>query len=157
MTKQYILDFLNSSTVVFKDIFVKFYKLLYILLLFSVSLSAADFEWVDSIKRAKDIASKEKKNVMIMVSQKDCRSCEYMDSVVFENEQIVEYIENFFVPVKITLKEAKQKGIKAFATPTFIFLDKKYKKISRDIVGSATAQIFLQKLKEYNNLSMKTK
>lgn len=126
-------------------------RLLYLPLLFAVFLYAADFEWFNSIKEAKEIASKKNKKIMIMVSQKDCRACEYMDSVVFENDEVVEYIENFFIPVKISLKEAKQKGFRAFATPTFIFLDKNQKKISRNIVGSATASTFLKKLKEYNN------
>ncbi len=122
-----------------------------IILLFSISiLFSADFEWLHSIQKAKEEAKKNNKKIMIMISKKDCTSCEYMDSVVFENDDVVDYIENFFIPVKVDIETARKNNLKVFATPTFYFFDKNFKKIKRELVGSATASTFLKTLREYN-------
>ena len=120
----------------------------FIIFLFAISLFSAEFEWV-SLEKAKEIAKKENKPIMIMVSAKDCSVCEYMDGVVFEDENVVEYVENFFVPVKLTLDEAKKVGLNAFGTPTFYFVNGDLKPYLRPFIGAAKADVFLEKLKEY--------
>ncbi len=120
-----------------------------ILLLFlSLLLFAADFDWVSSLTKALDLAKKEHKIVMLMISQPGCPTCEYMDDVAFENEELSEYVQNYFIPLKLNLKEAKKLGFKAYGTPTFYFLDENGKKITRALVGGATAKTFLAKLQE---------
>jgi len=119
-----------------------------IVFIFSLSLIGADFDWVYSLPKAKELAKKENKIIMVMVSQKGCEACEYMDEVAFENEELVEFIENFFIPVKLDIKMANDNGLKAFGTPTFYFLDKNGKKIKRALVGAGSAKAFLEKLKQ---------
>ena len=123
-------------------------KKIVLFLILSISiLIGADFDWLHSLKKAKELAKKENKKILLMISREDCRSCEYMDSVVFETENIVDYVENFYVPLKLTLKEANEKGFKAFATPTFYFLDKNLKPTKR-IVGASAPNTFLKILRE---------
>ncbi len=118
--------------------------------LFLSSVMAADFDWLHSINKAKEEALKNNKKILLMISRDGCRSCEYMDSVVFENEDVVEYVENFFIPVKLDLEKANKNGFKAFATPTFYFLNKNLKTIKR-VVGAATPNTFLKTLRELNS------
>ena len=122
-----------------------------LIFLLVLNLFAADFDWNHSLEKAKEIAKKENKIILVMVSQKGCEACEYMDEVAFEDEELVEFIENFFVPVKLDLKVANQKGLKAFGTPTFYFLDKNGKKLRRQLVGAGTAKAFMKILKEVKN------
>ncbi|WP_281950663.1 thioredoxin fold domain-containing protein [Nitrosophilus kaiyonis] len=124
----------------------------FILLLLPLFIFGADFDWVDSLDKAKKLAKKENKLIMVMVSQKGCEACEYMDEVTFEDEKLIEFIENFYIPVKIDIKDAKKYGFKAFGTPTFYFLDKNAKQIGRQLVGAGSAKAFLEKLKEYKRM-----
>ena len=121
-------------------------------LLFALSLFAADFDWVESLNKAKELAKKDNKLIMVMISQKGCSACEYMDEVVFENDEVVNFIENFYIPVKLDISKAKKEGFKAFGTPTFYFLDKDANQIGRQLVGAGPAKAFLNKLKEYKRM-----
>ncbi len=118
------------------------------ILIFVTSLFCADFDWIP-LEKAKEISKRENKPIMIMVSSKDCGVCGYMEDVVFEDERVAEYVENFFVPVKISLKEAEKLRLKAFGTPTFFFVNAELKPYKRALVGAAKADVFLKKLKEY--------
>jgi len=118
--------------------------------IFIASLFAADFEWrgyEDGLKEAQKL----KRPIMVMISQKGCITCDYMEDVAFEDEKLAEYIENFWVPVKMEIKEAIKRGFKAYGTPTFYFLNHKGEKISRAVAGGANAKVFLNKLKEVKN------
>ncbi len=123
-------------------------KKLILFLMAATILIAADFDWVESYDKALELAKKENRPVMVMISQKNCITCQYMDDVAFENEALAEYIENNFIPLKIKLKDAPKYGLKAYGTPTFYFLTPKGEKITRALVGGATAKVFLDKLKE---------
>jgi len=124
------------------------------LFLFIVTtLFGATFDWIDNLKKAKELSAENKKLIMVMIDQKGCEACEYMDEVAFEDETLSEFVENFFIPVKIDINRAKEDGFKVFGTPTFYFLDQKGKIIKRPLVGAATAEVFLEKLKEYKKLS----
>jgi len=123
-----------------------------IILLLPLFIFGADFDWIDSLDLAKKLAKKENKLIMVMISQKGCAACEYMDEVAFEDENLVEFIESFYVPVKIDLKDAKKNGFKAFGTPTFYFLDYNGNQIGRQLVGAGSAKVFLKKLKEYKRM-----
>ena len=116
--------------------------------LFALSLFAADFDWVTNYQQALNLAKKRNKPIMVMISQKNCNMCEYMDEVTFENDDVVSFVEVSFIPLKLTLDEAKQVGLKAYGTPTFYFLDKNGKKLTRALVGAATPKVFLEKIKE---------
>lgn len=121
-------------------------KLLFMLFA-ALTLFAADFEWYkykEGLQKAKEL----NRPIFIMISQKGCVTCEYMDDVAFENEELVDFVENNYIPIKLDIKEAKEVGLKAYGTPTFYFLRPDGTKIGRPIAGGATAKVFLEKLKE---------
>jgi thioredoxin-related protein len=73
-----------------------------------------------------------------------------MKDVVFKNDEIVaNEINSNFIPVDVNiLKDDWNKKFRAFATPTFYFIDKNENKIGRQFVGGAEGADFLKVLKE---------
>ncbi|WP_200762323.1 thioredoxin family protein [Nitrosophilus alvini] len=132
-------------------------KKLVSILFLSIVLFAADFDWVESLDKAKEMAKKTGKPIMLMIDQKGCEACEYMDEVVFETDNVAEFVENFFIPVKMEMKKAKAAGFKVFGTPTFYFFNSKGEKIGRQLVGAAPAKAFIHKLQVYKKLNEKYK
>ena len=121
----------------------------FLFFLLSLALLAADFDWVESLQKAKVLAKKEHKPIMLMIDQKGCHMCEYMDEVTFENEDVVDFVEENFIPLKLNIDKAKRAGFKAYGTPTFYFLDAKASPLlPRPLAGAATPKVFLETLKK---------
>ncbi|MGB3962485.1 MAG: thioredoxin family protein, partial [Sulfurimonas sp.] len=54
-----------------------------------------------------------------------------------------------FIPIEIDIELHPDKyGYGVFGTPTYYFLDSNGKQIGRMMMGGATAEVFLQKLKD---------
>jgi len=118
-----------------------------LLLCMSLWLVAADFEWVPYEKALK-LAKKEHKPIMIMITQKHCPVCSYMEDVTFEDIDLSEYIEDHLIPVKLNLHQAAMHGFTAYGTPTFYFLSSDGKPLTRPFAGGTNAKNFMKKLKE---------
>ncbi|MDX9966235.1 MAG: DUF255 domain-containing protein [Sulfuricurvum sp.] len=123
-------------------------KILTALLLISTSLFA-ELDWAPSYEQGLAQAKKEHKIVMLMFSKKSCKMCNVMKTKVYENDEVAEYVKSFYVPVEIDIEVHPDKyGYTVFGTPTYYFLDSNGKQIGRMMVGGATAEGFLQKLKD---------
>lgn len=123
-------------------------KFLFIILLLSSSLFA-ELDWAGSYELGLAKAKKEQKAVMLMFSSKTCKMCNYMKKSVYENDDVSEYVKTFFVPVEVDITEHPDKyGYPVFGTPTYYFLTAEGKPIGRMMVGGASAEGFLQKLKD---------
>ncbi|WP_294913638.1 thioredoxin family protein [Sulfuricurvum sp. UBA5598] len=109
----------------------------------------AELDWAPSYEQGLVQAKKEHKIVMLMFSKKTCKMCNVMKTKVYENDEVAEYVKNFFVPVEIDIEVRPDKyGYQVFGTPTYYFLDSNGKQIGRMMVGGASAEGFLQKLKD---------
>lgn len=123
-------------------------KILFIALLLTSSLFA-ELDWAPSYEQGLAQAKKEHKILMLMFSKKTCKMCNVMKKSVYENDEVAEYVKNFFVPVEIDIEVHPDKyGYAVFGTPTYYFLDSNGKQIGRMMVGGASAEGFLQKLKD---------
>lgn len=72
-----------------------------------------------------------------------------MKTIVYENDDVAEYIKSFFIPVEVDIAVHPDKyGYGVFGTPTYYFLDQNGKQIGRMMVGGASPEGFLQKLKD---------
>jgi len=111
---------------------------------------AAQIEWATSYKSAVERAKKENKLLMLMLSQPGCPACIQMKDVVFKKDEVlVNEINTNFVAVDVNiLKDDWNKKFRAYATPTFYFLDKNENKIGRQFVGGADGVEFLKILKD---------
>ena len=123
-------------------------KILFIALLLTSSLFA-ELDWAPSYKEGLFQAKKEHKIVMLMFSKKTCKMCNMMKKSVYENDEVAEYVKTFFIPVEIDIEVYPDKfGYNVFGTPTYYFIDSNGKQIGRMMVGGASAEGFLQKLKD---------
>jgi thioredoxin-related protein len=109
----------------------------------------ADLNWASSYEDGLAQAKSENKIAMIMFTTKTCKMCNYMKDVVYEDEKVMEYVENFFIPIEVDIDEHPQKyGYKVFGTPTYYFLTSDAKQIGRLFMGGAKPDGFVTKLKE---------
>lgn len=123
-------------------------KILLLTLLLTSSL-LAELDWAPSYEQGLAKAKNEHKMVMLMFSTKTCKMCNYMKKTVYENDDVSEYIKTFFIPVEVDIQEHPDKyGYAVFGTPTYYFLDSNGKQIGRMMVGGASPEGFLQKLKD---------
>ncbi|MCK9374012.1 MAG: DUF255 domain-containing protein [Sulfuricurvum sp.] len=123
-------------------------KVLLALLLISSSLFA-ELDWAPSYEQGLAQAKNEHKIVMLMFSKKTCKMCNIMKKSVYENDEVAEYVKSFYVSIEIDVELHPDKyGYAVFGTPTYYFLGSNGKQIGRMMVGGATAEGFLQKLKE---------
>lgn len=119
------------------------------LLMFLTSSLLAELDWASSYEQGLAQAKKEHKIVMLMFSKKTCKMCNVMKTKVYENDEVAEYVKSFFIPIEIDVEVHPDKyGYTVIGTPTYYFLDSNGKQIGRMMVGGATAEGFLQKLKE---------
>ncbi len=123
-------------------------KIITSILLLSAAL-LADLEWAGSYEEGLAQAKAQNKVAMIMFTTKTCKMCNYMKNVVYEDDDVMEYVENFFVPIEVDINEHPDKfGYKVFGTPTYYFIKPDGKQIGRMFMGGAKPDGFLQKLTE---------
>lgn len=118
--------------------------------LLAASLFAAAVEWTQGgYKAALEKSKKTSKPILLMLSQPGCPSCEQMKEGVFKKDDLViNEINSRFIAVEVNvLKDSWNKKFRAFATPTFYFLDKDENKLGRQFVGGAEGEEFLKILK----------
>jgi len=119
-------------------------KIFFTFFFFIASLSA-DVHYSDMFD-VYDEAKAQKKLVLIMLSQKHCPGCEYMEGVVFKNEDVGRYLQENFVTVHLDIHEDYvPEELEHFATPTFYFLDEN-ENILKRLNGGENAKDFYQTL-----------
>ena len=118
-----------------------------ILLLITLLLSSlvADVKYIDLFD-AYDNAKAQHKTVMIMLSQKGCPGCAYMEDVVFNNTDVAKQLAENYIVVHLDVHEDSiPAGLEYFATPTFYFLDAD-KKVLKRLNGGENAKEFSETL-----------
>lgn len=121
-------------------------KKIVFIILFLITSAFADINWVEDVDDAYEIALKENKTVMVMLSRKDCPACEYMEGIVFENKNFMSFFDKNFIAVHVDIHEDfVPEGLEYFATPTFYFLDSN-EKVLHKIVGGQNYKDFREEL-----------
>lgn len=102
----------------------------------------AEPAWEDSYSDALAKAEKEKKMVLVMLTQRGCDACWYMENIVFDDDELVDGVSKDFVWVKIDVNDDRiPDGLRYFGTPTFHFLSSGGKKLYK-LDGGANIQDF---------------
>lgn len=116
-----------------------------------VSVGFAKIEYIYDFEVALNSAKEQNKQLLVMFSMDGCPACEYMKDVAFENEELQRYINGYFILYIADYhdKSTYPKDLTAFGTPTFYVLDTDGTRIGRAMVGGMSANVFLQRLKEY--------
>ena len=122
------------------------------LLAMSASLLMAQLGWADSYDAALSTAQKEGKLVMVMLSMEGCPACEYMQEVVFDDDNVVKELQSGFVPLYIDIhKDSIPKGLGYIGTPTFHFLTAEGTKVGR-LDGGANVADFTEQIRTIKEL-----
>jgi thioredoxin-related protein len=99
-----------------------------------------------SYVRAVELAQKSEKMIMIKLTAEYCGYCKKMDKEVMDDKEVLSILEKNFITVEIDVdKEKIPLGIERTLTPTFIFVDKNEKVLSK-IPGSWNKKDFLELL-----------
>lgn len=127
-------------------------KKIFLVLLFLTSLfSFEEISWIHSFEEGKIEAKKKSKKILIFLTQEGCPTCEYMKDDAFEDEALIYYINDNFIPVLLDInKDTLPKGIKPKGTPTFLFAERDGEILRKRVYGGAKPAIFLETLKKIN-------
>ncbi len=124
-------------------------KKIILLITFLAASLFADVKYTDMFD-AYDNAKAQHKTVLIMLSQKGCPACQYMEKVVFNNADVAKDLKKNFVVVHLDIHEDSiPDKLSYFATPTFYFLDAN-EKILKKITGGINAKDFQSILNQFH-------
>ena len=127
-------------------------KKIVLVIAFLITSVFADINWAEDIDDAYEIAVKENKKVMVMLSSKGCPACEYMKDIVFKDKNFINRFNKELIAVHIDIHDGfVPDGLEYFATPTFYFLDSNEKKLHR-INGAHNSKEFSEELELFNLL-----
>ncbi len=119
-------------------------KILILLSLVSLSLSALELQWVHSYKEALFKAKQEKKNVMLLVTSETCRWCRKLEEITLTNKDVVQRLQKDYVLVQATRDEDDYpKVLNVGPVPATFFLDANGKLIIKQVVGYWPAEDYL--------------
>ncbi|MCJ7764754.1 MAG: thioredoxin family protein [Thiovulaceae bacterium] len=116
------------------------------LLLGAVSLFG-DPTWAESYDKAFAAAEKEHKGVMVMLSQKSCEACWYMENIVLKDDELVVRLEKNFIPLYLDINDDNIHGLAYIGTPTFYFKKSDGRTIKR-VDGALNIKDFADSLTE---------
>ncbi len=120
-------------------------KIFFILTLLSTLLFSNELKFVD-YDDAIEMAEKNNKIIMVMLSREGCPACEYMKEVVFKDKNVLKRLNSDFIAVYVDIhQDFMPEGLTFVGTPTFHFLDKNEKKLDR-LDGGKNSKVFLEKL-----------
>jgi thioredoxin-related protein len=124
-------------------------KKIILILALASAVFAAQVEWASNYKAAVEKAKKENRLIFLMLSQPGCPACIQMKELFKKDDLLANEINTNFVAVDVNiLKDEWNKKFRAYATPTFYFLDKNENKIGRQFVGGTDGGEFLKVLKD---------
>ncbi len=102
----------------------------------------------EGFEKALQKAKQEDKIIMLKVMTKDCYFCRKMEREVMIEKEVVEFLEQDFIPVSIDISTTELPlGLNTELTPSFIFIDKNAK-VLLNIPGAWNKMDFLDILRE---------
>jgi thioredoxin-related protein len=124
-------------------------KIFFILIFTFVSLFASELRTAIDYKSALEIAKKENKNIMLMLTQYGCPSCRHMKEITLKNEDVKAALSGFvFVDIDIHEDDWNKKFRVIMGTPTIYFINKNENKIGRPLVGQQDSEDFVKIIKQ---------
>ena len=110
------------------------------------NISLDEKQKVSKYQKALSLAKESRKIVMLKLTSEDCHFCKKMDKEVMLDREVLSFLNKSFIPVEINVKTEKLPlGLKHKVTPTFFFIDKDEKVVSK-IQGSWNKKDFIELL-----------
>jgi len=130
--------------------------LIYLSLLLATSGFAAQVNWAKDYNSAIELAKKQNKPVLFVVSRHSCKWCVYLDETTFQDKEIVEDLNKNFIAVT-SYSDENDYTPKEFytpTTPTIWFLKPNAQPMFQPIMGAMKPKNFKEALsivkKEFN-------
>lgn len=122
---------------------------LILLMLLSVGLHAAQFNWIYTYKEASAKALKENKPMVVYMHRPGCESCDFLEQKVFSDENLSAYVNEHYVPTLLNVSKSDiPKHLLVKASPVFHFVNGKGEIIEETLYGGKNAKAFLKILQE---------
>jgi len=132
-------------------------KIVVVLMLLSMSLLAQP-EWLDSFDEAKEVAFKEDKLIMLMLSREECNACWYMENIVLEEKDVNILLKSKFVSVYLNVRsDDVSDKFPYVGTPTFYFIDAHGNIIGKRLSGALNTKEFIARLAQVLHKSKELK
>lgn len=114
-------------------------RVVFLFIAMYTSLNA--LEWL-SYEEALKHQAKSGKVIMIDVVRSECHFCNEMEADVFDDKEMMKYLSERFIPVKVNLdKDRMPLGITTNFTPSFFFINK-YAEIVKKVPGAWSIEDF---------------
>lgn len=113
------------------------------LALFFLTLPLFAYE-ASTLEEAYGLSKKHHVPILYMITQEGCVGCEYMEDVVFDNDDVLDYMEKNFVLLIKDRKLKREERFKVFATPTTYFINPDKSLQGRAIVGPKPLKGFIE-------------
>ena len=114
-------------------------KIVFLFLMMFTSVNA--IEWL-SYEEGLKIQEKNGKVIMIDVVRTECHFCRDMEVAVFDDKEMIKWLDKRFIPVKVNLdKDRMPLNITVSFTPSFFFVDKNGE-IVKSVPGSWNIEDF---------------
>jgi len=110
------------------------------------NISSGEKPNISKYERALSLAKESSKIVMLKLTSENCHFCKKMDKNVMTDREVLSLLNKHFIPVSIDVNKDKLPlGLKHKVTPTFFFIGKDEKVISK-IQGSWNKKDFIELL-----------
>ena len=128
-------------------------KIFLLLILLTPFIFANGLKTVDTYQEALKIAKQENKIILFMTSIEGCPVCDYMKDIVFEKEEVINFLDkNYVVVIKDAETQIYPQKFYTRDMPTFYFIDPTdEKEIRAPKVGGSTPEKFLTVLENVIN------
>ena len=124
--------------------------------IFLSPLFGDEINWIGSFNKAKELAKSENKLIMLMITQPNCKACDFMKYATFENEGVVDEVNNHYIPIILDKSELIER-IFIRGTPTFKFYTPQGKRLKYTLIGGINYKKFRPKLENLRNRFFKIK
>jgi len=87
--------------------------------------SSAKIQWINQIQKAKEMASVEKKNILLYFFSSNSNECKKYEQETFKDSMVISFINSKFIPVLIDFTKNYEFSLNlgAYRTPTIILYD----------------------------------
>lgn len=122
---------------------------IFCLMCMTLTLNAAQINWIYTYKEASATALKENKPMVVYMHRPGCESCDFLEEKVFKDEALVTYMNEHYVPTLLNVsKSDAPKHLVVKASPVFHFVNGKGKIIEETLYGGKNAKAFLKILQD---------
>lgn len=115
------------------------------LMCITLTLNAAQINWIHTYKEASSVALKEHKPMVVYMHRPGCESCDFLEEKVFKDEALIAYMNEHYVPTLLNVsKSDAPKHLVVKASPAFHFVNGQGKIIEETLYGGKNAKAFLK-------------